>query len=226
MTWRVPRGGLGIDVSDHQPTIDWSEVADDGVTFAVVKATEGNHVQDRWALGHVHGAETAGLTVAQYHFARPNPDADPVEDAFRQFDHYERYRVKRYPDSAKRGPAVLDWEACEPGYGPLDETDVAWQSRWIRHWATAAGREVVVYCDYEIAKALAETSVPLPNLWLAWWNRNEGSAPRDATTHLPAAGEALAAGAWNQVVWWQWCSHGHSGGVEVDLNVAVSDFKA
>jgi len=31
----------GIDVSQHQGTIDWQLVASDGVQFAVIKATEG-----------------------------------------------------------------------------------------------------------------------------------------------------------------------------------------
>lgn len=32
---------LGIDVSRHQDDIDWPSVAEDGIEFAVIKATEG-----------------------------------------------------------------------------------------------------------------------------------------------------------------------------------------
>jgi hypothetical protein len=31
----------GIDISSYQPTVDWTTVVDNGITFAYIKATEG-----------------------------------------------------------------------------------------------------------------------------------------------------------------------------------------
>src|SRR4051794_12591808 len=36
----------GIDVSAHQGTVEWSQVADDDIEFAYVKATEGRDFTD------------------------------------------------------------------------------------------------------------------------------------------------------------------------------------
>jgi len=34
-------GPLGIDVSSHQPSVNWAAVAANGISFAYIKATEG-----------------------------------------------------------------------------------------------------------------------------------------------------------------------------------------
>jgi lysozyme len=58
----------GVDVSEHQGTIDWRGVRQAGYDFAFIKATEGlDHVdstfRDNWAA-----AGEAGLTRGAYHF--------------------------------------------------------------------------------------------------------------------------------------------------------------
>lgn len=58
----------GIDVSEHQGSIDWQEVRRAGYDFAFIKATEGlDHVdsafRDNW-----EGAGEAGVTRGAYHF--------------------------------------------------------------------------------------------------------------------------------------------------------------
>lgn len=58
----------GIDVSHHQNAIDWRQVAQDGVTFAYIKATEGNDYRDRRFLENWTEAKTAGVTRGAYHF--------------------------------------------------------------------------------------------------------------------------------------------------------------
>lgn len=39
---------LGLDVSQHQGNIDWEAVADDGISFVYIKATEGGDWTDRF----------------------------------------------------------------------------------------------------------------------------------------------------------------------------------
>ncbi len=58
----------GIDVSEHQGSIDWQGVRQAGYDFAFIKATEGlDHVDsafhDNW-----EGAGEAGMTRGAYHF--------------------------------------------------------------------------------------------------------------------------------------------------------------
>jgi lysozyme len=58
----------GIDVSKFQGDIDWSAVANSGVKFAWIKATEGgDHADDRFQANWT-GAKAAGVPHGAYHF--------------------------------------------------------------------------------------------------------------------------------------------------------------
>jgi lysozyme len=66
----------GIDVSHHQGVVDWGKVAKSDVAFAILKATEGDYVDETFARNLV-GAHAAGLVVGAYHFftlCRPGAD--------------------------------------------------------------------------------------------------------------------------------------------------------
>jgi lysozyme len=58
----------GIDVSNHQGTIDWSKVAGHRVSFAYLKATEGNDFVDKQFATNWAGAAKAGIPHGAYHF--------------------------------------------------------------------------------------------------------------------------------------------------------------
>lgn len=63
-----PGERLGLDVSHYQGVIDWQRVANDGISFAYIKATEaGDWVDDTFARNW-EGARAAGLEVGAYHF--------------------------------------------------------------------------------------------------------------------------------------------------------------
>ena len=57
-----------IDVSHHQGEIDWSAVAEDGIGFAYLKATEGGDHTDASYATNVEEAARAGVTTGAYHF--------------------------------------------------------------------------------------------------------------------------------------------------------------
>src|ERR671930_2270326 len=75
----------GIDVSHWQGTIDWSQVSGAGKTFAILKATEGQTFDDPNYASYRSGANSAGMFIGAYHFARPDSTAD---DATIEADHY------------------------------------------------------------------------------------------------------------------------------------------
>ena len=59
----------GIDVSNHQKTVDWAVVArDPGVDFAFLKATEGDDYRDRYFVTNWKAAGEAGILRGAYHF--------------------------------------------------------------------------------------------------------------------------------------------------------------
>jgi len=58
----------GVDVSHHQGPIDWRALANDGVAFAYIKASEGaEHVDPRFR-DNWEAAARAGLKRGAYHF--------------------------------------------------------------------------------------------------------------------------------------------------------------
>ena len=59
---------LGIDASHHQGAIDWRAVANDGITFAYLKATEGTSYTDPTFAQHREVALDLGLRVGGYHY--------------------------------------------------------------------------------------------------------------------------------------------------------------
>jgi lysozyme len=58
----------GIDVSHHQGRIEWDRVAQDDISFAYIKATEGRDFVDGRFAENWNGAEAAGLQRGAYHF--------------------------------------------------------------------------------------------------------------------------------------------------------------
>src|SRR5215467_14678034 len=64
----------GIDVSHFQGSIDWEEVAAQGIGFAFVKATDGLGTDPAFATNW-SGANQAGILRGAYHFFRPKLSA-------------------------------------------------------------------------------------------------------------------------------------------------------
>src|SRR6516225_2895282 len=58
----------GIDVSKFQGDIDWNAVANSGVKFAWIKATEGGDRVDARFQANWEGAKAAGIPHGAYHF--------------------------------------------------------------------------------------------------------------------------------------------------------------
>jgi lysozyme len=60
----------GIDVSHHQGSIDWPQVARADVKFAYIKATEGDSFRDEAFQLNFARAHGAGIVPGAYHFYR------------------------------------------------------------------------------------------------------------------------------------------------------------
>jgi lysozyme len=95
----------GIDVSNHQGTIDWSAVAGDDITAVYIKATEGQTFVDTRFAENWAGAASAGLRRGAYHFfSLCSPGAAQAATFLRVV-----------PRDAQALPPALDleWGACD-----------------------------------------------------------------------------------------------------------------
>ncbi len=90
----------GIDVSNHQGIIDWSEVAADDVRFAYVKATEGKTFVDPYFAGNWAAARAAGVRTGAYHFFSLCSSGQDQADAF----------LRTAPPGTAALPPALDLE--------------------------------------------------------------------------------------------------------------------
>ncbi|WP_240719820.1 lysozyme [Pseudarthrobacter sp. NamB4] len=69
----MPTFGIqGLDVSGHQPSVDWKQQWNMGARFAYIKATEGNYYKNPYYGSQYQGSRNVGMIRGAYHFAIPN----------------------------------------------------------------------------------------------------------------------------------------------------------
>lgn len=64
----------GVDLSAHNGDVDFDRVASDGISFALLKATEGTDFKDSRFAENYDRARNVGLRVGAYHFFRFDTD--------------------------------------------------------------------------------------------------------------------------------------------------------
>ena len=101
---------LGVDVSVHQGEIDWQQVADAGIEFAMIRigyrgyGLEGNMRGDVQFENNIQGALEAGLDVGVYYFSQAVTVEEAREEAAYVIEHLEPYADQ------VTYPVVFDWE--------------------------------------------------------------------------------------------------------------------
>lgn len=81
MQARNPNNAEGIDVSHYQGDIDWAQVKSAGISFAILKCTEGRSMVDTSLQTNFAGAKAQGIAVGVYHFFRATTPQEAVQEA-------------------------------------------------------------------------------------------------------------------------------------------------
>lgn len=192
---------LGIDVSKWNKTIDWEEVKDAGVEFAIIRcgyrgASSGALVLDPMYEQNIKGAIDADIPVGVYFFTQAIDEVEAVEEASMVISLIEDYDVDY--------PVFLDSESAG-GSGRAD-------------WLEADERTKVHKAFLEtIAAAGYETGVYGSRNWLnEQVNMKELSAYK---TWLAEYAEVPQYDAYYHM--WQYTSKGTVDGIDtkVDLNL-------
>ena len=98
----------GIDVSEWNGTINWSNVKQDGIEFAIVRGayrgygSQGTLVKDKYAANNLKQADAAGIPVGAYIFSQATTEAEAVEEAEYLLDIVKGYNITL--------PLVMDFE--------------------------------------------------------------------------------------------------------------------
>ncbi|MCI2418126.1 lysozyme [Saccharopolyspora sp. K220] len=133
----------GIDVSNHNGSIDWSKVAADGKKFTFVLATDGTSFSNPRYSEQYHGAKGAGLIAGAYHFARPSSSSAEVQA--------ERFlNLADYQNDGKTLPPVLDLEV-DPNSGGCYGLSVDDMHLWTKTFndkvKERTGKDAIIYAN-------------------------------------------------------------------------------
>ncbi len=72
----------GVDVSSYQGNIEWEELAENDISFAFIKATEGSSYIDKRFDKNIKGIQKTDLAVGAYHFMSFDSDGKSQAENF------------------------------------------------------------------------------------------------------------------------------------------------
>jgi GH25 family lysozyme M1 (1,4-beta-N-acetylmuramidase) len=166
---------LGVDTSNHQhsstTSINWSSVANDGVKFAFLKATEGTSYQDPYFKADWAASAKVGIYHGAYHFARPSTAAG---SAVQQADYFASF----IGPQTSRGtlPPVLDLETTG-GLSPRQL--ISWVQQFLTELQTRTGRNPIIYTSpyFWIDNLNNSTAFHDYPLWIAHYGVSSPTVP-------------------------------------------------
>ena len=164
----------GIDVCTYQKTVDWAKVKASGVSFAMVKATQGRSeansslylFTDGQFKRNIVEASNAGLRCGVYHYLTATTVADAEKEAkyfLNVIAPYQKY-INLY--------AAVDVESV---YLPQDKLLLSQIVNTFCKLVKAAGYEPVLYTNPDYLKTRLNDMSDW-KLWLALW-RNKNNVP-------------------------------------------------
>lgn len=196
----------GIDVSDWQGDVDWSQVRADGYTFAYAKATQGNSYVAQTFEKNWAGMKQAGILRGAYHMF--DFTVSPQAQA--------QYFLDVYQPAPGDLPPMIDLEL--PTVSSPRES-VAAIASFLGLVEKKAPRHMLVYISYGFWEGSLGSTDGFSGhpLWLANYTN------ADQPTALPHV--------WNAMTMWQYSQNGNVGGISgtVDLDRFVgtpSDLRA
>lgn len=184
----------GIDVSNHQRTVDWAQVANAGYRFGFIKATEGTTFKDGYLQQNWGGVKGANMYRGAYHYARPEYNLD----ARWEVDHY----LNTLPKLETGDICILDFEP------PMNGIDYRkWTRDWLRYVKEEIGFRPILYSGYYYLQnhnLLNDDELAEYAVWLAFYENVFPPTPPK----------------WPFVAFWQYLSSGSVPGVQgnCDLN--------
>ena len=204
---------VGIDVSSWQNDINWQDVKNTGVEFAMIRVgyrgygTAGTMREDIKFHQNIAGAKNAGIKVGVYFYSQAISNAEAVDEA--------NFVLDRIRNMYLDYPVAYDIEKAETAAGETGRTEDAGITKSQRtDFAIAfcetikkAGFKTQIYSNKNWLENYLDLSRLQPyDIWLAHWV---------ATTNYSASPYTM----------WQY-GHGNISGIQgdVDLNVCLKDY--
>ena len=144
---------LGVDVSSHQGEIDWEQVRDAGMEFAIIRLgyrgyTSGGVYEDDCALANLEGARAAGLKVGAYFYSQALDEGEARREA--------QFCLDLLAGQMLDLPVVYDWEFAGADTRSANMTSDALMActRAFCREVEEAGYEAMVYFNPHLAENL------------------------------------------------------------------------
>lgn len=207
---------FGIDVSRWQSTIDWNQVVEDGVKYAVIRVSNGTSDIDQEFIANWTNSRQAGILRGAYQYFRPGQD--PIEQANHMIN------ALRAQGDIGELPPVIDVEETDDQAPSVVRAKVR---AWIDHVQTELNVRPMIYSgryfwgpsvcggDLSVCRSFAE--YPL-------WHPQYGSNPVDPPQNVEGRSCPNISDTWTRWDFWQYGSQGRIQGIgngrsNVDLNV-------
>lgn len=181
----------GVDVSHFSGSVDWDVVANQGLHFAYVKATEGVDGADPLFAAHWKDLEGSGLHRGAYHFYVTEDDPEA--------------QARFFLETARPGPGdlrpVVDVETI--GHG----TEPGWPDglrRFLEIVEEEVGVAPIVYTSPKFWSAHVKEDLGHYPLWIAEYGVEEPTVPSG----------------WDGWWLWQWKGDARLSGVEKDVDLS------
>lgn len=164
----------GIDVSNHQGTIDWQKVKNTGIRFAIIRAGYGGSNIDESFKRNIQGAHNAGIPVGVYWFSYALNVNDALAEAKQCVKAIQNYRVIL--------PVFYDFEADTVSYAKkqgvtLTRTDYNAFAKKFCDYIKASGFKAGVYYNLDFKRNWVDTKIIGKYYqWLAYYTAEEQTA--------------------------------------------------
>lgn len=188
----IKKAKLGIDVSGHQGTIDWDQVKEAGIQFAMIRLGYRGYTQGGLALddNYVTNIETAlesKMPVGVYFYTQAVSYEEGVEEA--------QYVLKNIADYKISYPVVIDTEKMEADGARANDISNEERTDAIVGFCDTikdAGYTPMIYAnrnwyaqnldmdrlgDYQLWLAQYSNVPDFPYLFTGWQYTSEGSVP-------------------------------------------------
>ena len=181
----------GIDVSKWQGTINFEEVANDGIDIVYIKATQGTTYVSPTFEEQYTNAKNNGLKIGFYHYVT----ARTIEEARNEAQFYASKISGKQIDCK----LAMDFEE----FGNLSQEEInAIGLEFVRRLEELTNKPVIIYSNTYAARTIWNGEITKYPLWVAEYGV---SKPRDN-------------GKWNSYVGWQYTNMGNIKGINGNVD--------
>lgn len=197
MTWK------GIDVSEHNGVLNWQQIKDSGIQFAIIRCSWGHFTEDTMLRRNVSECERVGMPYGLYHYS------------------YVSNQQEKASEAASLVNLIKQFKPLYPVYIDMEDAD-GWKARMGVLNDNALHIEVCRYTCEAIQNANFYAGIYAN---LDWWTNHLNSSTLDSYAKWLA--QWASAPTYNKPFgMWQYTSDGSVPGssARTDMNIAYVDY--